>query len=207
MYYINILTYKEVDLIKFKTYNFSYFFNNTNHKYSIDVDFDAFKPGVDSLYFINQPDLCIAQISINDFTIILRPVGSCTLVDEQQGKIYNNSLPSFIYPLLDVDCEYNLSKLGISILERNHFEYVVCKKEKSSLKEYSLEFHKHLTTLDSSLDSFLEELKSIAIYFIQEDFLSIFEEDEDFLPCYALDDFEDFNELLSTEVIYSHSSL
>lgn len=188
-----------------KTYNFSYKFKNTSYNYSITIDLSLFKEGADALFFINKPNACLAQITIGDFSIILRPIGNCLLIDEHQGKTYNNTLPDYLYDLLDINAEYNLDNIGISVLERNHFEFILCKNENDLLKEYSIDFHKHLTCLDSSLESFIEELKSTAIFFIQEDFLSSFDDssDEDFIPCYALDDFEDFTETPSTEVLYS----
>ena len=191
-----------------KTYQFSYNFKNKVYSYSIQINFDVFKAGADALYFINKPNSCIAQISIEDFSILLKPVGSCILIDEQQGKTYNNFLPEYIYDLLDINAEYNLNKLDISVVERNHFEYILYKKENTFLKEYSLDFHKHIVALDSSLDSFIEELKSIAIFFIQEDFVNLYDESEDeyFLPSYAIDDFENFTESLNTEIAYSNSS-
>lgn len=192
-----------------KTYNFKYKFKNTWYNYSITIDTSLFKEGADSLFFINKPNVCLAQITIGEFSILLRPVGNCLLVDEHQGKTYNNTLPEFLYDLLDINAEYNLDNIGISILERNHFEFILCKKEDDLLKEYSIDFHKHLICLDSSLESFIEELKSTAIFFIQEDFLSSFEEspDEDFNPCYALDDFEDFTESPPTEVFYQNYNI
>lgn len=192
-----------------KTYNFNYTFNNTVYTYSITVDLSLFKEGADALFFIDKPNTCLAHINIGDFSILLRPVGNCLLIDEHQGKTYNNKLPDFLLDLLDINAEYNLDNIGISILERNHFEFILCKKEDDLFKEYSVDFHKHLTYLDSSLESFIEELKSTAIFFIQEDFLTSFDEDcsEDFLPSYALDDFELFTESPSTEIIYSSKNI
>lgn len=192
-----------------KTYNFNYKFNNTLYNYSIIVDLSLFKEGADSLFFINKPHACLAQIIIEDFSILLRPIGNCILIDEHQGKTYTTKLPEYLYDLLDINAEYNLNNIGISILERNHFEFILCKNEDEKLKEYSIDFHKHLIALDSSLEAFIEELKSTAIFFIQEDFLNSFNEshDEDFIPCYAFDDFEDFTETPSSEVFYSDYSI
>lgn len=204
MYYKNIAM-KGDDFI-FKTYNFNYFFNNKQHNFTIEVNLDSFKPGADALYFINTPYECIAQISIDDFCIVLRPTPNSILIDNKEGKTYKNFIPENFKDLLDINAEYNLNKHSISILERNCFEYVVCKKIDNYFNEYSLDFHKNLTVLDSSLDNFIEELRSIAIYFIQEDLSSdIFEAEDNLEIKFSIDDFENYQELPSTELVYFDS--
>lgn len=200
MYYTNIES-KGDDLI-LKTYTFNYFFNQKQNNFTIEINLDYFKPGADALQFINSPYVCIAQISIGDFCIILRPTPNCLLIDHKEGKKYINFIPDDIKKFLDINAEYNLNKHSIDILERNYFEYVVCKQFGDSFNEYSLELHKNLTTLDSSLENFIEELKSMAIYFIQEDMSNdIFEEEEVLDIEFSIDDFDNYQEPPSTEYI------
>lgn len=190
-------------MIFIKTYNFDYKYNNKKHKYSIDINMDLFKEGADSLLFIDKAYECIAQIRMDDFSIILRPTPSCRLVNNSTFETYTNSIPEYIKQLLNINAEFNLNKNNIDIIERNYFEFVICKETNNILQESSLEFHKTLTYLDSSLDSFISELNSIAIYFIQEDFLSeITEEIFEEIICYANDDFDDFDDLPTSEMIY-----
>lgn len=191
-------------MTKMKTYNFKYEFNKEIHDYSISVNTEVFKPGVDALYYINTPDVDIASLEIGDFIIYLKPLGSSFLVDETHGRSYTNFIPEYLLPSLDKNAEFNLNNFGISIEDRNHFEFVLYKKDATSLVEYTFDFHKQVHFLDSSIESLVEEIKMLAIYFIQGDFINFLEEeveDDDFLPNWALDDFEIFAEQNAIEYI------
>lgn len=175
--------------------DFNYNFNNMLHKYSIEIDTDVFLPGADSLAYINNSDVCIAIIDIYDCKIVLKPIGSSYLVHSNTEEIYVDYIPQYLQPLLNKNAEFELNNLGIIIEERNHFEYLLYKKVNGLYREYPLEFHKPLNVLDSTLDSFIEELKTIAIFFIQGDYLDSMDdyyEEEGYLPPLASDDFESF---------------
>lgn len=175
--------------------NYSYEFNNKVYHYNIEINEEVYIAGADSLAFINLPDTHIAIISIDDYKIILKPVGSSYLIDKIHDKTYINSIPEYLISQLDINAEFNLNNLGIFIEERNHFEYILYKQDGEFFKESSIELHKHVEVLDSNIDSFLEELKTTAIFFIQGDYFHNFDtflEEEEYFPPLAVDEFESF---------------
>ena len=176
-----------------KEYNYK--FNNKIHKYTIEINTDEFIPGADSLAYLNNPETCIASIDIYDYKIIFKPTATSLIVHEDTEETYIDSIPEFLLHLLDINAELNLNNLGYIIEMRNHFEYILCKKEGDLYIEHTLDFHKDIQVLDSSVDSFLEELKTMAIFFIQGDYLDSIQdiyEDEGYLPPLASDDFDSF---------------
>lgn len=188
-------------LIKQDTSNlreYVYKFNNKVHVYYIYINEAIFKPGASSLAYINISNTPIAAIFIEDYSIIFQATDNCLLIDNIHYESYTSFIPERFIDLLDINAESNLSKLNISIEEKNQFEFVVYKKDGELYKEHPLELHKQFEFLDSSLDSFIEELKSSAIFFIQGDYINylddFFDTDNWYLPPLADDDFENFSD-------------
>lgn len=178
------------------TKNYMYRFNNKIHNFKIEINTDNFLPGSDSLAYVNNSEYYIASIDINDYKIILKATETSFIVNENTDETYVDFIPEFLTHLLDRNAELNLNKWGYTIEARNHFEYLLFKKEENTYREYSLDFHKTMNVLDSTIDSFFEELKTVAIYFIQGDYLDsidvYYNEDEGYLPPLAADDFASF---------------
>lgn len=185
------------------TKQFNYRFKNTVFEYTIAVNRKLFRPGADALAYTGVKDTPIATISFESFSLALYAIGNVHLINHSEGISYVDEVPQYLIPLMDINAEYNLNNYGISIEDRNHFEYILLQKDEYGfLTEQSIEFYKELVVLDSSIDSTIEDLNSTAILLIQGNFLTetpSISESELLIQDYAIDDFEEFASLNAIE--------